>query len=298
MTPLATVVITTRNRKDELRGAIASALTQDVPVEVLVIDDGSTDGTPEMVAAEFPAVRLDRSPASRGYIVQRNRAADLAAAPVIVSIDDDARFTDPGTVRQALAELAPARAGALAMPFININQSPQVYQRAPDAGGFYARQWFIGTAHAIKRDVFKQLGGYREFFYSQVEEFDFALRLLDAGYVVRVGSTKPVEHLQSPRRVQRQIVHYGERNRILLSSLNAPLGRVPMDWGRTVTQGLCRSMKQGFMLAAATGLGRGMVESLRYWPQRRPVSRQTYRRWRAMDLSGDSMTLAQLDGIG
>ena len=43
--PVASVVITTRNRCDELVDAVRSALNQSVPVEVLVIDDGSTDGT-------------------------------------------------------------------------------------------------------------------------------------------------------------------------------------------------------------------------------------------------------------
>ena len=45
----ASVVIATRNRKNELRRAIASVVRQTDPVEVIVIDDGSTDGTSEMV---------------------------------------------------------------------------------------------------------------------------------------------------------------------------------------------------------------------------------------------------------
>ena len=49
-TPLASVVFATRNRREELRAAIDGALSQTVPVEVIVMDDGSDDGTAEMLA--------------------------------------------------------------------------------------------------------------------------------------------------------------------------------------------------------------------------------------------------------
>ena len=55
--PAASMVIPTRNRKDLLGRMIRSALAQTVPVEVIVMDDGSTDGTQEMVRREFPQVR-------------------------------------------------------------------------------------------------------------------------------------------------------------------------------------------------------------------------------------------------
>ena len=58
--PVASVVITTKNRQDELRVAIQSALKQTAHVEIIVVDDGSTDSTAEMVRREFPGVRLIR----------------------------------------------------------------------------------------------------------------------------------------------------------------------------------------------------------------------------------------------
>ena len=71
-TPASTVVITTKNRKDELRTALQSTLRQTVAVEILVFDDGSTDGTSQMVAAEFPQARLHRVEQSLGIIEARN----------------------------------------------------------------------------------------------------------------------------------------------------------------------------------------------------------------------------------
>src|SRR5436190_15705876 len=97
--PEATIVITTRDRRDELAPAVETALAQrGADVEVLVVDDGSRDGTSEMVADRYPAVRVDRTERSLGLIAQRTRAARLARAPIIVSIHDDARLVSEPTV--------------------------------------------------------------------------------------------------------------------------------------------------------------------------------------------------------
>lgn len=75
--PQATVVVTTRNRCDELARLLPTLVDQTADAEILVVDDGSTDGTPELVRTHFPQVRLERSESPLGYIVQRTRAAQL-----------------------------------------------------------------------------------------------------------------------------------------------------------------------------------------------------------------------------
>src|SRR5580658_1315369 len=169
----ATIVITSRNRRQDLIKAVASALAQTAQPEVLVIDDGSTDGTAEAVAREFPGVRLHRCEASAGYIVQRNLGARLAKTPFVFSIDDDAVFSSSAVIEQTLREFDNPRVGAVAIPFVDINRSPAVKQQAPGMNGVYASYGFIGTAHALRRDVFLALGGYRELLIHQGEEEDY-----------------------------------------------------------------------------------------------------------------------------
>jgi glycosyltransferase involved in cell wall biosynthesis len=84
------VVIPTHNRKDTLRRCLATATGQVYPdYEVIVVDDGSTDGTGDMVQREFPQVRYIRQDPNRGPAVARNRGIEVADGEIIAFTDDD-----------------------------------------------------------------------------------------------------------------------------------------------------------------------------------------------------------------
>jgi glycosyltransferase involved in cell wall biosynthesis len=278
----ATVLITTKNRKDELRSAIASALQQDAAPRVLVIDDGSTDGTSEMVASEFPQVQLDRVESSLGLIVQRNRGAAMCTTPFVFSIDDDATFPTPRVVSQTLVDLDHPRVGAVAIPCVNVRQDQLVQQRAPDDQGVWLTAAYIGTAHALRTDVFLRLGGYREFLFHQGEEEDYCIRMLAAGYVVRLGRSDPIHHFESPRRDLHRMDLYGRRNNVLFQWCNVPM---PFVVGRMVTTtltGLRRGVRTRRPLAMVKGLMMGYAQIFKRWGQRQPVNRDVYRLYRTL----------------
>jgi glycosyltransferase involved in cell wall biosynthesis len=279
----ATVVITTKDRKDDLRAAVASALKQTgAAIEVLVVDDGSTDGTSDMIREEFPAVRLHREERSQGYIVQRNKAATLAKGAVIFSIDDDAAFSSPHVVAQTLAEFTDERIGAVAIPFADVNKSPVVHQRAPGDDDVYVANTFIGTAHALRRDLFLKLGLYRTQLFHQGEEMDYAIRMLDAGYYIRLGSADPVHHYESPRRDITRMSLFGRRNDVLFAWHNAPHPLVYI-LGTTIN-GMKHGLKLGRPLLMARGLWRGYMAC--FSERRQPVKPDTWRLYRRMKHQG------------
>ena len=284
--PLATVVITTRNRRDELRSAIASALAQTVPVEILVIDDGSCDGSPEMVNLEFPSVRLERSVVSRGCVAQRNRAAKLAKGQVIFSIDDDAIFVSPCTVEQTLSEFDDNRIGAVAIPYIEPRKSALVRQQVPANEGIFVTDSFIGTAHAVRRDLFLQVGGYRDCLVHQGEEMDFCLRLLEAGYVVRMGRGDPINHLESPRRDFRRMDFYGRRNDILFVWHNVPIQYLLLHAIATSINGIVSGIRVGRILSMLRGTLSGYANCVKRWKDRKPVDPTIYRLSRRLKKRG------------
>jgi succinoglycan biosynthesis protein ExoU len=90
--PRATVVIAAWNAEGTILRAVDAALAQTVPVEVVVVDDASTDGTAARVeerAQDAPNLRLLRQPANAGPAAARNRAIDESGAPWIAVLDSD-----------------------------------------------------------------------------------------------------------------------------------------------------------------------------------------------------------------
>lgn len=292
---LASIVITTRNRKEELRNAIASAAIQTAPGEIIVIDDASTDGTSEMVRAEFPAVRLHRSETARGYIVQRNYAAQLATAPVIVSLDDDAIFTSPHTVAQTLAAFDHPRVGAVTIPFIDVGHRPDVIGAAPNRSGIFITGAYIGAAHAVRRELFLRLGGYREYLFHYAEERDFCIRMLNAGYVTRLGTADLVHHFLSPKRQHSRGYIARARSFLLYPWYNAPTVYLPFHLAAAAFNMMRVGIRERHPVWTAWGIGRGCAASIHELFHRRPVSLRTYLLSQELMRRG-CMALAEADG--
>jgi glycosyltransferase involved in cell wall biosynthesis len=282
----ASVIITTKNRKDDLRKALSSVLTQTSNPEVIVVDDGSTDGTADLAKQEFPSVRVERSDTSLGLICQRNRAARMASTPILISIDDDAVFSTPTIIESTIREFDHPRVGAVAIPFVDVNRSPAIHQRAPNPKGVYATYSYIGTAHAIRRDVFLGLSGYREILFHQGEEEDYCIRMLNAGWITRCGNSDPIHHFESPRRSLTRMDFYGARNKVLYAWHNVPFPHLPGHLAVTTVKTLLQSLRPDRLWTRL----RGVIEAYKLCflgrTDRLPVARKTYRLSRRLKTQG------------
>lgn len=282
----ASIVITTRNRKEELRTVLRSAQCQTVQPEMIVIDDGSTDGTSDMVRGEFPEATLHRFDQSRGLIVRRNNGALLAQGKVIFSIDDDAAFSTPRVLEQTLTEFDSPRIGAVAMPYIEPQKGNRVLQRAPSRDGLWLTDTFIGTAHALRRDLFLKLGGYREHFVHQGEEPDYCIRMLSTGYLVRLGRADVIYHYESPSRDFQRMDFFGRRNDLLFAWHNVPSPYFPLHLCGTTINGIISAARAGRFARMFRGIITGYGECVRHWHERRPVPRDIYRLSRKLKKAG------------
>lgn len=270
------IIVATVNRKDDLRTTLRSVQKQTVPHEIIVLDDGSTDGTSDMVASEFPDVRLIRSEVTRGVLYQRNLAARIATHPVIVFLDDDVEFPHPQSIEQALTYLDHPRVGVVPIPHIDINLNRTVHKRAPEKEGVHVTETFIGAGCVLRRELFCKLRGFREIYYMHGEEEDLCIRMLEAGYVVRVTRAEPFYHHRSPIREvkRRQVV--SRRNQILMLWLNAPRIFLPFGLFKVSVRIVLFSISEGCTRLALQGLFEGFRLIFTHFSERIPVSLATY----------------------
>lgn len=106
------IIIPVYNRQALVREAIASALaaTSDVPVEIIVVDDASTDGTWDVLRAyNDPRIRCFRMDANSGQSAARNRGLDLARGTFVKFLDSDDILT-PGHLQVEVQALETAGA--------------------------------------------------------------------------------------------------------------------------------------------------------------------------------------------
>jgi GT2 family glycosyltransferase len=102
--PDVSVCIANWNCRDYLRDCLASLLhsPQGVLVEVIVADNGSTDGAAEMVAAEFPEVTLIVNSENLGFARASNQAAERAGGRYVFFLNNDT-VVPPMSLRQLVA---------------------------------------------------------------------------------------------------------------------------------------------------------------------------------------------------
>lgn len=196
-TPLFSVVIPTHNRAHLVARAIASVQSQSfTDYELIVVDDGSGDGTPELLRTfEGPRCRIVRHARAAGASAARNAGVRAAAAPLITFLDDDDEFR-PNAL-QCLHERFEAvdaldflwggrliheedREGAT----VATREDDWQHVPCPVTGTRFLRyvlQIATSAAFTIRRALFEQLGGFDPAFRVS-EDRDLFVTLASGGY--------------------------------------------------------------------------------------------------------------------
>lgn len=239
---LASILLVSFNSRHYLRGCLDS-LNKTLPrdCEIILFDNGSSDGSADLVIAEYPHVRLLQSPTNIGFAAGSNRAAASASGEILV-------FINPDTwVRQGWLEslLAPFQIdkmiGLTTSKILLMKEAEKINTCGNDIhlsgitlcrGVGLPRAAFdqpdevsaiSGAAFAIRRDLFEELGGFDEDFFLYEEDSDLSWRARLAGYRCIYTPDSIVYHDYKLRFGQRKIF-YQERNRYLMLLKN-------LHWG-------------------------------------------------------------------
>lgn len=282
-----TVIFSTCNRKDMLVHALDAVLEKWKPDEVIVADDASSDGTGELLREVYPDVRHICPDKNIGPAAIRNLGIMASRNDVVIGLDDDTIVQSDETVQSVFDALKNESIGALALPFANVLQSPEVHCMAPDGKENWVTFSFVAAAYALRRSCFEKYGPFRTIIRFMNEEDDLTLRFLDNGIFTGMVKTDIVQHMQSAARNTRFADIFGRRNDILFHAYNAPGHQVLLNLLGTMYKGLVFGARNGRLLRTLHGYYLGfssLAGTLKN--ERKPVSNCSYKLYNRLKRHG------------
>jgi glycosyltransferase involved in cell wall biosynthesis len=196
--PAVTVIVPVRNGGRDLVEVLEALVAQTLPrerFEVVIGDDGSSDGATEGLANENAWVRVSVGPPANEYVA-RNRAAALARGSILVFCDADCR-PEPNWLEAGLAAMSDAdvagglirlRAPARRTVWTILDMEMHIDQRRAVAAG----RGLTGNLF-VRRSVFERVGGFDGSLPSG-GDYEFVSRALASGARLRLASDAVVWH--------------------------------------------------------------------------------------------------------
>ena len=221
------VVIVNWNTREILRDCLASLSDHLAPVdhEVIVVDNASGDGSAEMVARDFPDVRLIRNTENVGFGAANNQAMRVATGEWLLLLNSDTLLTDDSVARlfdeiRLRTDLGVAHC-RLRFPDGRLQYSAHRFstlrlavledlglykllgrKRAGETllGGYWEHDderdvdWVIGAFMLLPRDVFRLTGGFDERIFMYGEDIEWCHRIADANRPIRFFPQAEIVH--------------------------------------------------------------------------------------------------------
>jgi len=219
------VVIVNYNTREHLRECLA-AVSVETTQEIIVVDNASSDGSVEMVQACHPSVKLYDNAFNRGYGAAANQAIAACTAKYVLLLNSDTvvhkgaldALTTYLDQRPGVAVVGPRlvnpdgtlQPSCYAFPgtlkwFLHYEVPGQLIRRIPILRNYQQRTWphtdpqsvpwVMGAALALRREAFREVGGFDESFFMYCEETDLCYRLQTAGWQVHFTPIATVMHV-------------------------------------------------------------------------------------------------------
>ena len=250
------IVILNWNGIDFLRRFLPSVINYSLydDSEIWVADNGSSDGSQDIVRKEFPDVRLLEFDRNYGFTGGYNRALNEINAAYYVLLNSDVEVTD-GWIGPMLSIMEDDKTVAACMPKIKDLKRKDYFEYAGASGGFidfmgypfcrgrifhvlerdngqYDDQrevfWATGACMMVRGADWHEAGGLDDTFFAHMEEIDLCWRFKNSGKKILVCPSSVVYHLgggtlhrSNPRKT-----FWNFRNSLLLLLKNLPAGRL------------------------------------------------------------------------
>jgi len=278
------VVVLNWNGWRDTAACLASLRKLDLPPRVIVVDNGSTDGSGDHIRAEASWARLVLLPTNRGFGGGMNAgiAAALSQAPSVdyVWILNNDTLVEPATLSRmvALAD-SHSRVGIVGSRLVDADGSGRIQA----IGGATINRWLgttstrlkpsstaydylCGASLLVRRELLSQVGGFDERYFFYLEDTDLSLRARRAGWRLAVAEDAIVIHRGgasisgSSSRSLRSDISMARSSAIFVSSLGLPwrITAIPLRLAGMLTNRLARSQADRLL-----PISRAYLEGLR-----------------------------------
>ncbi len=186
-------------------------------VKVIVLDNNSSDGSPQMIKSDFPWVKLIVSKENTGFSKGNNIAMKQAKTPYILLLNSDV-YLEEESLYKSLAyfrvnlncDILGARlnyasgdlqlsAGSLPNPLNIISWIFGLRGFHPKNKSYFSKAhtvgWIMGAFFMLKREVFERTGGFDENIFMHMEEVEWCKRIRNRGYKIWYVPQVSVVHL-------------------------------------------------------------------------------------------------------
>ena len=226
------VVVLTYNRRDEVLitlDRLQASLAGDLPIPVIVVDNGSPDGTAQAIRERFPDVTVVASNRNLGA-AGRNLGVDRVQTPYVAFCDDDTCW-EPGAIQRAVdilernSRIAVVNARVLVGPDGRPDATCEAMADSPlgMVGEHKVLLGFMAGACVMRTKYFRAVGGYWQRLFIGGEETLMALDFASRGWHMVYAPEVVTRHLPSPNRNAGQRRHLLVRNAIWTAWMRLPV---------------------------------------------------------------------------
>jgi GT2 family glycosyltransferase len=264
-----TLAIPTYNRREELARCLESCARWVPNCNVLVVDDGGTDGTNRMLKQDFPNVACIRYEANRGPAYARNAAIDAAETPYVAFFDSDVVFASDWyeAIYRPLSSDT-VLAGRVEKPDGTLEWGPRKIMPWGGSTPCALEQANVASSNnmVVPVGLARVIGGFSEELSIYFEDTFFCIRALRASFKVRyVDGAVVIHHHDSQLHPERKRKYLRNRSYAMIKSSRKPLGMAMMQVGMGVAEAALAVARKrsGMARACVCGLWEGVGRAVR-----------------------------------
>lgn len=273
---LVTVNILSYNRIADLQHTLKKVFEQDYKnIEVIVVDNASSDGSTDMIKTYFPTVKLIQLKNNIG-IAGWNKGFEAARGEFILMLDDDSFPVENSILKAVECINSDKKIGVACLKVYNETEkryeTGHINKKEPNT--------FIGCGALIRKSILKETGYFNELLFLYEHETEFSMRVYNSGFIIKYCESSLVNHCTSlsNRNIKNKSdyrrKYFISRNYIIILLLHFSLYRIMIFLPQLVFARMLMSIIEKTFFITLKGISDGFIRAIRNIKTRSILSKE------------------------